>query len=392
MARRGAGTYDTSMDIPWVRGRAPRQAHVGVPDGTVEEEFAREGFSGRYAHLYRAHAPVAWTRIEGPLRPRAFDSREVLTTALPGTGDWVAGRTRLLENEDVCVGIGRLDAPMPYFFRNADADELLFVHEGRGRIETDFGPLAYAEGDYVVLPRGTTHRICPTSPTMALVVEATSELTIPDRGMLGQHALFDPAVLRVPSPEPSLAKPSSTGEHELQILRAGEITKVYYRHAPIDVVGWKGTLAAYALAVKDIRPVSSDRYHLPPSAHTTFVAKGAVVCTFAPRPLENGDPEAMKVPFFHMNVDYDEVLFYHAGDFFSRDGIGAGMLTLHPQGIHHGPQPRARARAAGKTHTDEIAVMIDTRRPLRATAQARGVERADYWKSWSEGPTPEETR
>lgn len=370
------------MDIPWVRGRVARQAHVGVPDGTFEEEVGRQGFSGRYAHLYRTSSPTAWTRIEGPLRPRAFDLREGPTAAGVGSGDWLAGRAPLLENADCRVGFGRIDAPMPYFFRNADADELLFIHRGRGRVETDFGPIAYAEGDYVVIPRGTIQRICPTSPTAALVVETMGELAVPERGLLGQHALFDPAVLRVPSPEACSATPNAAGEFELRVSREGEVTRVFYRHAPIDAVGWKGTLSAFALAVGDIRPVSSDRYHLPPSAHCTFAAPGAIVCTFAPRPLENGDPHAMKVPFFHQNVDYDEVLFYHQGDFFSRDGIAPGMLTLHPQGIHHGPQPKARTRTTEKTHTDEIAVMVDTRRTLRPTSEASRVENGEYWKSF----------
>src|SRR5512140_1023511 len=304
------------MQIPIVRGKSSAQAHVGLPDGTVEEELGRDGFTGRYAHLYRAHAPVGWTRIEGPLRPRAFDAG-VLDETTPG--DYLAARALLLEGDDCRVHVAHLTAPMPYAFRNADGDELLFVHEGAGRIETDFGPLAYEPGDYLVVPRGTTHRVAPTSPTRLLVVETRGEVTVPDRGMLGQHALFDPAVLRVPSPEPSaLAARPGTGEWEVRIQRAREITRVFYPFCPLDTVGYKATLVPLALNVRDIRPVTSERYHLPPSAHTTFAAPGVVIATFAPRPLENGDPRAMKVPFYHSNIDYDEVLFYHAGQFFSR--------------------------------------------------------------------------
>jgi homogentisate 1,2-dioxygenase len=172
------------------------------------------------------------------------------------------------------------------------------------------------------------------------------------------------------------------------IKRQGALTSVWYPHCPLDVVGWKGTLCVWQLNVRDIRPVSSDRYHLPPSAHTTFVAANVAICTFAPRPLENGDPRALKVPFFHSNIDFDEVLFYHAGEFFSRDGIEPGMLTFHPQGIHHGPQARAAQRAPKATHTEEIAVMIDTRRPLDICAPATALELPDYWKSWQ----PEDRR
>jgi homogentisate 1,2-dioxygenase len=378
------------MDIPYIRGEVALQAHVGVPDGTVEEELARGGFFGRYAHLYRRRPPVGWTRIEGPLRPRAYRATE---TAAAPAGDYLAGRAALLENDDCVIRFAALDAPMPYLFRNADADELLFVHDGAGRLETDFGHLAYEPGDYLVIPRGTTHRLAPTRPTALLVVETTGELGVPDRGMLGQHALFDPAVLRVPTPgEGTSLGPDARGEWELRIQREGAITKVFYPHAPLDTVAWKGTLTVWQLNVRDIRPVASERYHLPPSAHTTFLATNVAICTFAPRPLENGDPRAMKVPFYHSNIDYDEVIFYHAGQFFSRVGIGAGMITFHPQGIHHGPQAGAAGRAAAQTHTDEIAVMIDTRRPLRPTAAAAGREAADYWKSWQPRAAEEPTR
>jgi len=358
------------MDIPYVRGPVALQAHVGVPDGTVEEEYARGGFAGRYAHLYRAHAPVGWTRIDGPLRPRAYDTRGA------------AGAT-LLANDDCAIRFAVIDAPMAYLFRNADADEVVFVHEGKGRLETDFGHLAYEPGDYLVIPRGTTQRFAPTTPTRALIVSCAGEVALPDRGLLGQHALFDPAVVRVPSPgEGTSLAPDAAGEYELRIQREGAITRVFYPYAPLDVVGWKGTLTVWQLNVRDIRPVSSERYHLPPTAHATFVAPGVVIATFAPRPLETGDPRAQRVPFFHSNIDYDEVLFYHAGQFFSRQGISAGMITFHPQGIHHGPQPGADARAAQATRTEEIAIMIDTRRPLRPSEAGEALELPDYWKSW----------
>ena len=369
------------MDIPYVRGRVAAQAHVALPDGTVEEEYARNGFFGRYAHLYRTHAPVGWTRIEGPLRPRSYDTRE-----LAPTPDYL-DRPLVLGNDDVALRVAMLDAPMPYLFRNADADELLFVHAGAGRLETDFGALAYREGDYLLIPRGTAHRLAPTSSTRLLVMETFSEVRFPDKGMLGQHALFDPAVIEVPTPgEGSSLVPDARGEWCVTIQREGALTRVYYPHDPLDVVGWKGTLAPLRLNVADIRPVISERYHLPPSAHTTFVMRDAVVCTFLPRALETGDPRALKVPFYHSNIDFDEVLFYHRGEFFSRAGIAPGMITFHPQGIHHGPQARAAERAKDATRTEEIAVMLDTRRPLRVGPGAAAIENPAYWQSWQETP------
>jgi len=369
------------MDIPHVRGRVALQAHVGLPDGTVEEEYARNGFFGRYAHLYREHAPVGWTRIEGPLRPRLYDLAGV------PAGDYLGSRVPLLANADCRIQLAVVREPMPYLFRNADGDELVFVHAGAGRLETDFGPLGYEAGDYLVIPRGTLYRLAPTSETRLVVVETAGELTVPDRGMLGQHALFDPAVLRVPCPDErsQLAGGQAgcrDGEWRVVIQRQRALTSVFYPHCPLDVVGWKGTLTVWQLNVRDIRPVSSDRYHLPPSAHTTFTAPNVAICTFAPRPLENGDPRALKVPFYHSNIDFDEVLFYHAGEFFSRDGIRPGMLTFHPQGIHHGPQARAAERAPAAQRTEEVAVMIDTRRPLDVCPPATALELTDYWKSW----------
>ncbi len=367
------------MDIPWIRGRVAAQAHVSLPDGTVEEEYGRNGFYGRYAHLYRQHPPVGWTRIEGPLRPRAYDTRRVEAGA---TDDWLTGRLGLLGNSDVAVCLATLARPMPYLFRNADSDEVLFVHQGAGRLETDFGPLAYESGDYLVLPRGVAYRLLPTSASRFLVIEAFSEVTLPEKGMLGQHALFDPAVLQVPTPEASSLTPNASGEYEVLILREGEVTRIYYPFNPHDVVGWKGTLAPLKLNVRDIRPVTSERYHLPPSAHTTFLMRDAVLCSFLPRPLENGDPAAVKVPFYHSNIDFDEVIFYHSGQFFSRAGVSPGMVTFHPQGIHHGPQATASERAKTATRTDEVAVMVDTRHPLRPLAAAGRTEVAEYWKSW----------
>ena len=361
------------MDIPWIRGRVAAQAHVGLPEGTVEEEYGRNGFFGRYAHLYRAHAPVGWTRIEGPLRPRAFDLRGLASA----TSD-------VLGNEDVRVGVAIHDEPQLTFFRNADADVILFVHEGAGRIESDFGPLAYEPGDYIVVPRGTTRRIAPTSRTFMLSIACSSEVRFPDKGMLGQHALFDPAIIAVPTPEPSTLPADENGEWRVEVLHRGRATSIFYPFNPLDTVGWKGTTSLAKLNVRDIRPVLSDRYHVPPSAHTTFVANNVVVCTFAPRPLENGDASALKVPFYHSNIDFDEVLFYHAGEFFSRKGIAPGMLTFHPQGIHHGPQPGAALRSQVAKRTEEVAVMIDTRRPLDVLPAAETGELREYWTSWKE--------
>ncbi len=363
----------------YVRGKVARQAHVGIPEGTYEEEFARKGFFGRTSHLYRTAPPVGWTKIEGGLRPEA-----ICATELPGLspGDWRKGRVAFLENDDVRLHMARLREPMRYAFRNADADEILFVHHGAGTLDSDFGQMTYEKGDYLVLPRGTTYRLSPSQETTALVIESMGEVEIPDRGLMGKHALFDLDVIEVPAPY--TANDAVSGEHEVKVQRAGEITTITY---PFDLlkttVGWKGDLTPWRLNLRDIRPVTSERYHLPPPVHATFVMPNVVVCSFLPRPLETGDPEAMRVPFYHANIDYDEVLFYHDGDFFSRAGVRPGMATFHPQGIHHGPQPGAVVAAKTKLRTDEQAVMVDTRRPLRMTDAARKASVPDYVRSWT---------
>jgi homogentisate 1,2-dioxygenase len=358
------------------KGRFAPQAHVGIPEGTYEEEHGRDGFFGRVSHLYHAHPPTNWTRIEGPLKPRALRLTDL--DAANGATPWPEPIT-FLYNQDVQLRICRPQGAMPFSYRNADADEVYFIHEGAGRIETDYGPLDFERGDYVVIPRGTTYRVRPVSGAQFyLLIESASELRLPDKGMLGRNALFDPGVIVTPTPAPSLAQ---GGEWELRIKRLGEYTSVFYPFDPIDVVGWKGDLTPWKLNVRDFRPVMSHRYHMPPSVHTTMLGRNFVICTFAPRPLET-DSEALRVPFYHRNIDFDEVLFYHEGDFFSRDGIVPGMVTFHPQGIHHGPHPKAFQSSTSKIETQEYAVMVDTRYPLLLTPEAATVEWQAYWASW----------
>lgn len=364
----------------WVRGVTSRQAHVGLPPGTVEEEHGRSGFYGPASHLYRLHPPTDWLSVEGPAAHHAYDTGRL-------TGDEDLWPTLLLGNNEVSIAWQRAAVGgRPEFLRDADGDQLFFVHAGAGVLRTEYGPLDYRVGDYLIVPRGTTYRVEPTATTELLVVEAyESQFRLPDRGMLGRHALFDPAVIEVPEAEAT----DEAGEFTVVVKRGGNDTRITYPFHPCDVIGWKGDVAPMRLNVEDIRPVTSARYHLPPSAHTTFVADGFVVCTFAPRPLEE-DPEALRLPFFHRNVDYDEVLFYHRGEFFSRAGITEGMLTWHPFGLHHGPQPGARERDAAaaanptgeRRMADEVAVMIDARHALVPGEAAKDLDVEGYAHSW----------
>jgi len=376
-------THDASL-FPLRKGTVARQAHVDLPPGTFEQEFARQGFYGRTTHLYRRHPPTAWTRIEGPLRPRSYNLNRLadgqdLEASRFGSAEAAFAPVCILHNEDVAL---HWVAPraMDFFYRNADGDDVYFIHAGGGRLETTFGVLDYAAGDYLVLPRGTTYRFLPSEgPQRYLLIEAFSEVCIPDRNQLGPNALFDPAMIDTPELAPYPEEPGR--EWAVHIKRRNRITKVFYPFHPNDAVGWKGDLTVWRINVKDIRPVVSPRYHLPPSAHTTFLGRNMVICSFLPRPFEE-EAGAMRVPFYHANIDYDEVLFYSGGHFFSREGIGAGMVTWHPQGIDHGPHPKAIEASRRKDRTDEVAVMVDAFRPLEATPAAGSVENENYWASW----------
>jgi len=368
------------IPVRGAQGLHSRQAHADLPEGTYEREMSKEGFFGPAAFLYHRRPPTGWTSFEGPLRPRAFDLNGLDQAA---ASPWSA--PVVLHNAVCEMRFWKLETAMPALARNADGDQLLFVHAGAGELLCDFGRIVYEAGDYLYLPRGTMWRLRPAAPTAILTIQATNgHFTLPDKGLLGNHAIFDPAVLDTPVMDEAFrAHQAEAGEFPVHIKRRGQVSVATYPWNPLDAVGWHGELAPVRLNVRHIRPVISDRYHLPPSAHTTFVADRFVVCTFAPRPFET-DPGAIKIPFFHNNDDYDEVLFYHAGDFFSRDGIEAGMMTFHPSGFTHGPHPKALGNmlVQKKPATDEYAVMIDTRDPLEVGEGASAVENAAYVDSW----------
>lgn len=366
------------------KGKVPKQAHVAIPEGLYEEEHGRQGFYGRVTQFYHLHPPTEWNRIEGPLKPRAFNTYDMRPTDMT---DPRGEPIKLLYNNDVAIFVSRRSAPMPFCFRNGDGDEIHFIHQGRGTLQSDFGPLSYVEGDYLVIPKGTTYRVVPeTSDNFTLIVQSRGEVDFPERGGVGHYAPFDYGVLETPEPEP--VKEDSK-EWELRVRRRGEYTSVFYDFCPIDIVGWKGTLSVFKLNVKDFRPLMSEGIHLPPSAHCTFKAPGFVVCTFAPRPLE-GDPQALRVPWYHRNIDYDEVFFVHSGDFTLSRRSGTtpfGVLSYNPQGLHHGPQPGVLEGSIKNWKKDArlefVAVNVDTEEPLIMAPEAQEVEIKGYADLWS---------
>ena len=365
------------IEFPRVEGETSKQAHADLPAGTYEREIGRDGFFGPATHIYHKHPPTGWTSFDGPLRPRAFDAVKATEKGDPNR------IIPLLSNANCKIDIWRCLASMPTLARNADGDLLFFIHAGEGDLFCDFGHMPYREGDYILLPRGTMWRLETKQPTTVLRIEATNgSYKLPERGILGPHAIFDPAALETPKLDDAF-KSQRDGEWTVSVKRRGELTRITYPFNPLDAVGWKGNLTALKLNWRDIRPVMSHRYHIPPSVHSTFVADRFVVCTFVPRPIES-DPGALKVPFYHSNDDYDEVIFYHQGEFFSRDNIHPGMMTWHPNGFTHGPHPKAFAAGAkaAKTMTDEVAVMIDARDPLDMLEAAEGTEDRGYADSW----------
>jgi homogentisate 1,2-dioxygenase len=332
--------------------------------------------------MYHRHRPTDWLRFEGDLKPRAYD-----TTLLGEFGPSPWDAFGLLHNGATAIRSWTLNASMDHLARNADGDELLFVHEGSARLFCDYGRLDIRDGDYVVLPRSTMWRLETEAPLKLLLVEATGgAYRLPDKGLVGPHAVFDAAILDTPAIDPAFLDQQDEREWAVRVKRGGRLSTIVYPFNPLDAIGWKGDLAPVRINWRDIRPLLSDRYHLPPSAHTTFVANRFVVCTFVPRPFET-DPGALKVPFFHNNDDYDEVIFYHRGEFFSRDNIHPGMMTWHPAGFTHGPHPKALQNAFEQKArgTDEVAVMIDTRDPLDASAAVAAIEWEAYAASWNAG-------
>lgn len=366
------------INLPRSEGISSRQAHVDLPENSYERELGRDGFFGPATQMYHRHPPTAWQQFEGPLRPHAFDTTQLL---LP-SNLWHA--PQLLGNQHLKIRVWRTQGKMDHLLRNGDGDDLLFIHHGQGELYCDYGHMSIREGDYITLPRGTMWRIDAEGLLTALVIEATNErYTLPDRGLVGQHAIFDPALLDTPHINETFKAQQDENSWQVKVKRNDQVTTITYPYNPLDAIGWHGTLMPLRINWRDIRPLMSHRYHLPPSAHATFVAPRFVVCTFCPRPMES-DPGALKVPFFHSNEDYDEVIFYHMGEFFSRDNIHPGMVTFHPSGFPHGPHPKALAAGVKnqRTDTNEVAVMIDSRDALTVSPLPEGVEWHGYVDSW----------
>ncbi len=371
--------------LPLSEGTTTRQAHVDLPTGTYERELGREGFFGPSTQMLHTHPPTSWTSWEGPLRPRAFDMNAL---GMPSVSPWDA--PLVLYNDHLRIRYWHSDGRMDHLVRNGDGDDMIFIHEGAGDLFCDYGHLVFRDGDYIVMPRGTCWRIEPSKPVSALMVEASNDAyQLPEKGILGNQAIFDPNVLDVPRIDEAFKAQQSEDEWSVRIKKRNLMSTVTFPFNPLDAVGWHGEVAPVRLNWRDIRPIVSARYHIPPSAHANFVAARFVIGTFAPRPIES-DPGALKVPYFHNNDDYDEMIFIHRGQMFSRDNFGPGMVGFNPSGFAHGPQPKAFAIGAkrGRTETDEVVLYVDARDAMQLAELPEGVEVPNYTDSWQGFPQP----
>ncbi|KUN06135.1 DNA helicase RuvA [Streptomyces yokosukanensis] len=356
------------------RGKVLRQAVTGRHElgGLYEDMITRQGFEGRDAYLYRRSEPTRWKRAGGGAVNRNYDGQllEPSDRALPG-----GGPLRLFHNPGLSIWVSRRSANMPYSARNIDGDELYFVHEGTGTFYTEFGPIPYEPGDYVLVPKGVTYRIRPAGPVnYFLVVESAEELGFADTGAFGRRAPFDPGLLYVPSPELDELGDGcdENGKWPVRLKMRGEHTTVVFDLDPIDVEGWSGDLFPFKMNIRDYRPIMSDRIHVMPSAYAVFATSTFMVGNFLPRPFESA-PDAEQFPPYHRNVDYDEFTFFHSGTVLGMP-IAPATMSLVPQGLHHGLpaelQEQVTKNLKPGDRIDTEVVFVDTKVPLTPTAEA----------------------
>ena len=387
-------------------GEVPRKRHVQFRDNgrlLTEEVMGLEGFAGNESILYHLQSPCRILKLGGFERiereewvPEAHAHRHLKTTGIEPEGDAISGRRLLMWNADVEISLCRPAEGQERFYRNGEGDEVVFVHEGEGTVETIFGDLPYRAGDYVVVPRGTTYRFRSEGPQRYLVFESAGLIEIPRRyrneyGQLLEHAPYYHRDIHSPT---ELHTHREKGEFEVKVrVRDGYQTYVLDYH-PFDVVGWDGYVYPWTFNIGDFEPITG-RIHMPPPSHQTFQGQNFVICSFCPRKLDF-DPMAIPIPYHHSNLNSEEMIYYVDGNFSSRRGIEIGSVTLHPSGIPHGPQPGLAEKSIGMTETHELAVMCDTFHPLRLTTLSKQLDDGQYAYSWNEdlvaaaGETPDE--
>jgi len=378
-------------------GTIPHKRHTQFrkPDGSLysEQLFSTEGFSDDYALLYHCHPPtqIIKTEPQVDVSPQIAEEKMLSHRCFEGFnikpgGEFLQSRIPVLVNSDCHIGLAAPQSgTKDYFYKNTDADEMIFVHEGSGVVKTQYGQLPFSYGDYIVLPRGTIYQIeFKDDKNRLFIVESFSPLRFPKRYMskYGQLMEHSPYCERDIRPPQDLQTFDEKGDYLIKAKKKGVLYGLHYGTHPFDVIGWDGCCYPYIFSIHDFEPITG-RVHMPPPIHQTFETNSFVVCSFVPR-LYDYHPNAIPAPYNHSNIDSDEVLYYVDGDFMSRKHVTRGMITLHPAGIPHGPHPGAVQKSIGARETKELAVMVDTFRPLMLTKQALEIENRDYVMSWAE--------
>ncbi len=385
------------MSHYYTLGNIPHKRHTQFrkPDGGLysEQLFSTEGFSDDYSLLYHCHPPTQIIKTEPQqdvspiiaeekmLKHRCFEGFQLK----PG-GEFLQSRIPVLVNNDCHIVLAAPQSgTKDYFYKNTDADEMIFVHEGSGIVKTQYGELPFGYGDYIMLPRGTIYQIeFKDDKNRLFIVESFTPLRFPKRymskfGQLMEHAPFCERDMRKPQ---NLQTIDEKGDFLIKAKKKGMLYGLHYGTHPFDVVGWDGCCYPYIFSIHDFEPITG-RVHQPPPVHQTFETNAFVVCSFVPR-LYDYHPNAIPAPYNHSNIDSDELIYYVDGDFMSRKNVTRGMMTLHPAGIPHGPHPGAVEKSIGAKETKELAVMVDTFRPLMLTKQALEIENENYIMSWAE--------
>lgn len=379
--------YQQLGEIPSKRHQVYRK-----PSGALytEELVGNMGFVGPSSLVYHVHRPTAVRALNKlkdiawqPAPPEPLRHRHFRTRQLTEAGDAIADRIPLLFNHDVCFLIVRPNTESTAFYRNAQGDEIVYVSEGEGALESPFGSIVFGPGDYLLIPRGILHRYRFASENRALVIIESAGYVRPPRryrnefGQLMESSPYSERDIRCPQ---NLETRDEEGEFRLLVKKNDQLTEMILAHHPFDVIGWDGYYYPWAINIRNFEP-RVGRFHLPPPTHQMFEGDGFVVCSFCPRPFDF-DPQAVPAPYNHSNVMSDEVLYYANSEFMSRKGIEYGSVTLHPDGLAHGPQPGRTEASLGQKQTNELAVMMDTFRGLHVSAQAVGIEDRDYYLSW----------
>lgn len=378
-------------------GKIPHKRHTQFrkTDGTLyaEQLFSTEGFSNDYSLLYHAFAPTDIIKTDEPydVSPQIAEEKMLKHRSFEGFNikpekDYLKSRKAVLVNNDCHIVLAAPQQSMKdYFYKNADADEMIFIHEGSGVLKTMYGNLDFAYGDYLVIPRGTIYQIEFANENNRLfIVESFSPIRFPSRylskyGQLLEHSPYCERDIRAPK---NLITVEEKGDFLIETKKKGRVYGIHYGHHPFDVVGWDGCCYPFAFSIHDFEPITG-RVHQPPPVHQTFEGHNYVVCSFCPR-LFDYHPQAVPAPYNHSNIDSDELLYYVDGDFMSRKNVTRGMITLHPGGIPHGPHPGAVEKSIGAKETKELAVMVDTFHPLQLTVDALKIENPNYTMSWAE--------